>query len=622
MIGTGRMRRRIPPTTPPAVQAIRALLRIPVLLVSALLAAVLSAVATPAQAETATESAYIAGAWFGEQKPYYCGPAAVQTAIQRRLHSLTVSQDEVAAHMGTTSDGTNSSRQIMWGLNRFGSTDWYHAMAIGGSVTATQREAWRNDVVYNIDHGYPVVVNLQTDGSGTRPPNWPARLVFHYVTVVGYFDHGRQVRVVDSAAGAGGGLNSDWAGVQQEWTAATDDIATWMQGHGYAAHPAPGSAPGIGPESGPSVTSGNVYTMWGDSANVRSRPSTSSATVRSVAQGARLRVLCQKHAQLVAAEGTSNDAWSYLPEQGGWITNIYLQGPAWLPGIPICPSGYGGTDDLSFRTWGDGANIRSLPSAGSSLVATVPGGATLSIQCQKHGQSVSAEGATNDAWSYLPQQGGWITNIYVEGPAWLPGVPECPSDFGTPAGASGGYFRMWGESANVRTQPSLSGTVVRSIGRDTQVRASCQKHGQSVSAEGTTNDAWSYLPEQGGWITNIYLEGPAWLPGVPTCGADAGSGTAVAGAYFWTWGGGVNVRTQPSASGGIVRNLPGGTSAFVACQYHGDPVSAEGTTNDVWSYLPEQGGWITNIYLQGPAWLPGVPDCDALAVSRLEPRQP
>lgn len=41
---------------------------------------------------------------------------------------------------------------------------------------------------------------------------------------------------------------------------------------------------------------------------------------------------------------------------------------------------------------------------------------------------------------------------------------------------------------------------------------------QSVTAEGLTNSAWSYLPDYGGWISNIFFQGPAWLDGVPACG--------------------------------------------------------------------------------------------------------
>ncbi|MER7701418.1 hypothetical protein ABTX81_00750 [Kitasatospora sp. NPDC097605] len=70
-------------------------------------------------------------------------------------------------------------------------------------------------------------------------------------------------------------------------------------------------------------------------------------------------------------------------------------------------------------------NIRPAPSTSDTPVAVLPGPATIRIQCQAHGASVTAEGHTNDARSYLPDYHGWISNLYVQGPAWLPGVPEC-----------------------------------------------------------------------------------------------------------------------------------------------------------------------------------------------------
>ncbi|MEU4289238.1 hypothetical protein AB0E63_13545 [Kribbella sp. NPDC026596] len=36
--------------------------------------------------------------------------------------------------------------------------------------------------------------------------------------------------------------------------------------------------------------------------------------------------------------------------------------------------------------------------------------------------------------------------------------------------------------------------------------------------------------------------------------------------------------------------LPGPTQVFVTCQVQGDPVTAEGTTNNWWSKLRDQGG--------------------------------
>ncbi|MGW1346416.1 N-acetylmuramoyl-L-alanine amidase [Kribbella sp. NPDC002412] len=79
---------------------------------------------------------------------------------------------------------------------------------------------------------------------------------------------------------------------------------------------------------------------------------------------------------------------------------------------------------------------------------------------------------------------------------------------------------------------------------------------------------------------------------------------------FSTYGTGVRVRSAPSLSASIVTTLPGPTQVFVECQVKGDPVTAEGTTNDWWAKLRDQGGYMTNIYIDHPdPKLPGVPEC-------------
>ncbi|NEA56253.1 peptidoglycan endopeptidase [Streptomyces sp. SID13666] len=269
----------------------------------------------------------------------------------------------------------------------------------------------------------------------------------------------------------------------------------------------------------------------------------------------------------------------------------------------------GGTGSIGHATWGDSLNVRAQPNTGSSVVRTIPGGTSVFISCQAHAQSITAEGTTNDAWSYLPDLGGWITNIYLKGPAWVPDVPSCgdvPSG-GAGGGGSGAAHVTWGDSLNVRAQPNSGSTVVTTIPGGTSVVISCQAHAQSITAEGTTNDAWSYLPDLGGWITNIYLKGPAWMTGVPTCGGTGGStGSGIA---HVTWGDSLNIRSQPNTGASVVRTISGGTSVIISCQMHAQSLTLEGTTNDAWSYVPDLGGWITNIYLKGPAWVTGVPTC-------------
>ncbi|MFJ4091282.1 NlpC/P60 family protein [Kitasatospora sp. NPDC089913] len=95
-------------------------------------------------------------------------------------------------------------------------------------------------------------------------------------------------------------------------------------------------------------------------------------------------------------------------------------------------------------------------------------------------------------------------------------VRFAPGDQGTPPGGTTTQ-RTWSSGVNVRPAPSTAGTPVAVLPGPTTVRVSCQVHGQSVTAEGYTNDAWSYLPDYRGWISNIYLQGPAWLTDVPEC---------------------------------------------------------------------------------------------------------
>jgi hypothetical protein len=62
------------------------------------------------------------------------------------------------------------------------------------------------------------------------------------------------------------------------------------------------------------------------------------------------------------------------------------------------------------------------------------------------------------------------------------------------------------------------------------------------------------------------------------------------------------------SSAALTRTSP--TAVFVECQIQGDTVTAGGYTNNWWSKLRDQGGYMTNIYIDDPNQkLPGVPDC-------------
>lgn len=111
--------------------------------------------------------------------------------------------------------------------------------------------------------------------------------------------------------------------------------------------------------------------------------------------------------------------------EDGQSTGPYDDTSAWgiSNGAPPPPPPTGGVKE--FRTWGTGINVRAEANTSSAVVTTLSGPTTVKVDFQVHGESVTAEGHTNDGWAHLPELGGFISNIYIDvDEAWLPGVPE------------------------------------------------------------------------------------------------------------------------------------------------------------------------------------------------------
>ncbi|MFJ4718186.1 hypothetical protein [Streptomyces luteogriseus] len=85
-----------------------------------------------------------------------------------------------------------------------------------------------------------------------------------------------------------------------------------------------------------------------------------------------------------------------------------------------------------------------------------------------------------------------------------------------------------------------------------------------------------------------------------------------AGTWFGTWGEFVNVRRGPGTGGDRMTQLPAGVEVLVGCQVRGEVVNVPPYTNEWWAYLPQYGGYISNIYISSPDnRLPNVPECAA-----------
>lgn len=108
----------------------------------------------------------------------------------------------------------------------------------------------------------------------------------------------------------------------------------------------------------------------------------------------------------------------------GTFYNVGLNNNGWVD-VTYLWTGDGAATK-SFPTWGTAVNIRQQPTSTSTRVAQLPGPTTVRVQCQVHGQLVQVDGHSNDAWSYLPDYGGYVSNIYIDvADSWLPGVPNC-----------------------------------------------------------------------------------------------------------------------------------------------------------------------------------------------------
>jgi len=148
---------------------------------------------------------------------------------------------------------------------------------------------------------------------------------------------------------------------------------------------------------------------------------------------------------------------------------------------------------------------------------------------------------------------------------------------------------------------------------DGQQVAQGQQIGRTGSTGNSTGAHIHYEQLYNGAGQVIHINGTSLAPYPGSYGSKfltSDNGCSGDGKPFMTWGTDVNVRSDAFLSSPVVTRLPGPTLVYVLCQKRGDTVTAEGYTNDWWSKLRDQNGFMSNIYIADPAAeLPGVPEC-------------
>jgi uncharacterized protein YraI len=179
---------------------------------------------------------------------------------------------------------------------------------------------------------------------------------------------------------------------------------------------------------------GTVRTLSGGPLNVRSGPSTVAMVVGSVANGARVGVVCQTSGEMVQGSVRRTALWDRMTN-GRYVSDAYIVWGAHRPAVPWC--------SLRGTVVSSGlVNQRSNASTLLAPVGTVHNGQALSIRCQLAGETVSGRVRRSPIWDRL-SNGHFVSDAYVAWPGGRrPAVPWCVLGTG-PAPATGAPFINW-----------------------------------------------------------------------------------------------------------------------------------------------------------------------------------
>ena len=134
---------------------------------------------------------------------YYCGPASASMSV--RSLGYNKSQHQMAALLGTTTNGTNAGNGVANALNavvagsryRF-NWEWH---------TYTQISKMKNHITEALSWGNPVMVNtMESPGDVYLQGHNIGTALYHFGVIGDYFDNGNSVTYVDPGYGRYGGF--------------------------------------------------------------------------------------------------------------------------------------------------------------------------------------------------------------------------------------------------------------------------------------------------------------------------------------------------------------------------------------------------------------------------------
>lgn len=214
-------------------------------------------------------------------------------------------------------------------------------------------------------------------------------------------------------------------------------------------------------------------------------------------------------------------------------------------------------------TYGKAMNLYREPSLDSAIIAELEAG----IAVQQSESRITDEGVWVHVSADTLPEGGWILAALAEDAKMPQAMVE-----GTPAVVTG--------PLNVRSEPSLTGTVVTTLKTGTQVEIL-----RSETTDGTT---WAYISFDGanatGWVIAEYLNTSENTAAVPQDTAENTPATVSVP---------LNVRSAPSVSSSAIAMLETGTQVQI--------LYSENMNGTIWARIscdePRAIGWVVADYL-------------------------
>ncbi|WP_106122486.1 SH3 domain-containing protein [Nesterenkonia sandarakina] len=281
------------------------------------------------------------------------------------------------------------------------------------------------------------------------------------------------------------------------------------------------TTPEPAPDTGVTAASGTYQVQPGGRLNVRTGPSSTSAIAKTLAAGTTVTVNGRQGSWLRFVDGSAT-LWVHA----NYVNLVTTPTPSTGSGVTAASGTYQVQP-------GGRLNVRTGPSSTSSVAKTLAAGTTVTVN---------------------GRQGSWLRFVDGSGTLWVHAnyvnqvTTPAPSAGSGVTAASGTYQVQPGGRLNVRTGPSSTSSVAKTLAAGTTV---------------TVNG------RQGSWLRFVDGSGTLWVHAnyvnlVTTPAPSAGSGvTAASGTYQVQPGGRLNVRTGPSSTSAVAKTLAAGTTVTV-----------------------------------------------------------